>query len=111
VPPASSRETQDHSRSLPNLGITLVLYMVFTISTGTIKTLWTVTLLYNTTLAEFRQSGFRRVLGVKPRKVLMPKLHGKPLVSKLLQRCFPFFVKFHGFLSQKVSPLAKKIIL
>jgi hypothetical protein len=42
-------------------------------------------------IGEFRQSGFCWVLGVKLREVLMPKLHGKPLVSKLLQRCFSFF--------------------
>jgi hypothetical protein len=42
-------------------------------------------------LGEFRQSGFCWVLGVKLREVLMPKLPGKTLVSKLLQRCFSFF--------------------
>jgi hypothetical protein len=45
------------------------------------------------TLGEFRLTGFRRVLGVKLRGVLMPKLNGKTLVSKLLRRCFSFFCK------------------
>jgi hypothetical protein len=34
-------------------------------------------------IGEFRLARFRRVLGVKLREVLMPKLHGKTLVSKV----------------------------
>jgi hypothetical protein len=62
------------------------------------------TWVHDVPIGEFRLAGSRRVLGVKLREVLMPKLHGKPLVLKLLRRRFTFFCKVLASKLREVLP-------